>query len=58
MKRYFSNMVEMYPDEAGHFIIAREQSKKARRAYFKSLRDLELANEKLFEVDEEEPLHD
>ena len=58
MKRYFSNMVEMYPDEAGHLIIERENSKKIRRSYIQSLDDMALANEKLFEVDEDEPLHE
>ena len=54
MKRYFSGMVDMYPEEAGDFITAREEAKKKRKAYDDALRVMEETSAKLFNIDYDE----
>ena len=56
MKRYFSAMVDMYPEEAGDFITAREEAKKASRAYEDAIRLMEDTSAKLFNVNCEEQI--
>ena len=57
MKRYFSNLVDMYPEDSANFK-AREHAKRCRRDYDDALKALEDTNARLFNVDFDEPLID
>ena len=58
MKRYFCNMCDMYPEEAGTFIKLRENVK--RKKYEAAMSAEQMADEmvNLFEVRGEEPMID
>ena len=55
MKRYFSNMVDLYPDDAAQFIHARETAKRARYEADKAYEKAKVKMLQMFDVYDQEP---
>ena len=56
MKRYFSNLVDLYPVDCANFIKARENAKRKRMEHVEADKLLTEMSEILFDVDNEEPI--
>ena len=56
MKRYFSEMVDMYPQESFHFILAREHVKKLKSQLETAMDEYNTYQHALFSHNSREPL--